>query len=181
MRGPLEAAEVTVIVPTRASYQRNASLRRAGGYLWLALGRVAIATLHCWGAVVLFFVIAVFFIPNAGALEIAQIRLGMSVIGLMGFAILVLREFPDWQTNDLIKSIWRPCIASAMMCLALTNFPEALQLSSLALLAAKTLMGATIFLVTQWALWLCSGREASAEAYLAGKIFSSWNSFGSSK
>jgi lipopolysaccharide exporter len=146
------------------------ALSVSGGYVLLAMGRAKVTALHAWGQVLMFAVLAEALIPTGGAMAIAGLRLAVATAGLLSFIYLIGREQPSWRLLDVLRCVWRPCAAAAVMGLVLLGLPSMAHWPVLLPLLLKSGLGALVYGATVLALWLIGGRPDGAEAYLLGKF-----------
>ena len=142
----------------------------SGGYLLLALGRSKVTAILTWVMILLFVMFATLVIPRGGAMEIAMLRLVVAGCGFLVFIYLVMRELPALTVREMLGSIWRPCVASALMALALLAMPTLSGIPMIAQLLLKAALGAMVFSVAMLALWRFVGCPAGAESYLLDKV-----------
>lgn len=145
------------------------ALSVSGAYVLLAMGRARITALHSWCQVLMFVVLAQFLIPTGGAMAIAVLRLVVATAGLLSFIYLVGREQPSWRLADVLRGVWRPCAAAALMVLVLWSLPDLAHWPVLLPLLFKSALGTLVYGAAVVALWLIGGRPDGAEAYLLGK------------
>jgi len=141
----------------------------SGGYVLLALGQARLTAYSVWFSVLIFVSLAIFAIPNGGASAIAALRLGVAVVGFFSLVFLVKRELPTLRTIELLSSIWRPFLASALMTIALLAWPSADGMVSIVQLLAKITFGAGFYAACLVALWRVAGCPEGAERYLLEK------------
>lgn len=142
------------------------AISTSGGYVLLALGRAKITALNAWLQVLMFAAIAALVIPKGGAMAIALLRLAVAVCGLFAFFYLIKRELPSLRVLEILNSVWRPSVASALMVIVLLTFPGLDTLSALAQLILRVSIGAIVFCASLLLLWRCSGCPDGAENYL---------------
>lgn len=146
-----------------------AALNSSSCYVLLAYGRARVIAVNGWIQVAAFVVCAVLIFPDQGAMGIAFLRLAIVVAGLLSFVAIVYKELPALSTASLAGAVWRPCVASAVMSVAVHTFPLPSALPVTMLLVAKVAIGALTFIGCVLALWVISGRPAGAESYLMDK------------
>ncbi len=136
-------------------------------YLMITLGHVKALALFSWAQVVLFAVFAFVVFPTFEALQIAWLRLWVSLASDVIFAGLLLHYFSPLRSIDLARGVLRPILAVGAMavCLqALSTFW--VSPSPFAALVAKTLIGAGVYTSTVLTLWWAAGRPCGAEFYM---------------
>jgi lipopolysaccharide exporter len=142
----------------------------SGAYMLLALGRAKITAYAAWMSVLLFTALAVLAIPQGGAMSIAILRLLVSASMFFIFMYLIKRELSTLRMRELLGSIWRPCVAGALMAVLLLELPSLNAMPAIALLLGKVTLGATIYVVCVLALWRLAACPDGAEAYLLKKL-----------
>lgn len=145
------------------------AISTSGAYVLLAMGCARVTALHSWGQVLIFLVLAQFFIPVSGALAIAWLRLGVAAFGLLSFVYLIGKQQPSWRLHDVLPWIWRPCVASIVMGIVLQGLPDMARFPVLLALLLKSISGAVIYMITVLALWLMGGKPEGVESYLLVK------------
>lgn len=145
------------------------ALSASGGYVLLTTGRAKIIALHSWGQVLMFVLGAWLVFPNAGSMEIAQIRAGVAATGLFTFVYLIRQEHPRWHKKEMLSSVWRPFVAGIVMTFLIWAMPPMPHISVTLLLFFKTSVGVVTYALTLVFLWKLSGCPDGAETYLLGK------------
>jgi hypothetical protein len=117
--------------------------------------------LFAGGAIVLF--------PTAQALELATLRLVITLIGVAGYVALVLREVKTLRFWDIVDVTWRLLTAAGLMaiCLQWVTFDTFPVTANLLL---RCLAGAFLYSLALLALWLAAGRPKGGESYAYWKI-----------
>ncbi len=146
-----------------------AALSASGAYVLLALGRARLIAIQSWSQVLMFGSMAVLLIPTGGATAIAELRLGVAATGLLTFIYLIRKERPSWHLMDMLAGVWRPCVASMVMAIALLSLP-APDLPVMLQLFLKTAVGALVYATVVLTLWLMGGQPDGAEAYFLNKV-----------
>lgn len=146
------------------------ALTHAAGYLLITIGKIRTLSIFVWVQNIVFLVLAGLVFSSATALHIAQIRLGVSTLGLLLFLGVILIEVRELRAFDLLRVIWRPLAAAAVMALidTLAPLPESLPLFIAFLL--EVALGAVTYTVALITLWYISGRPRGAEAYILAKL-----------
>lgn len=140
-------------------------------YLMITLGHVKALALFAWAQVVLFATLAFAIFPSFGALQIAWLRLWVSVASDLIFAGLLLHFFSPLRLVDLARGVLRPMLAVGAMAACLQALGALwVSPSPLVSLAAKTLAGACVYTTTLLASWWLAGRPAGAEFYLLNTL-----------
>lgn len=152
------------------AYLASAMLSSATN-LMITLDHVKTLALFTWAQVGLFVLLAYAVFPNAGALQIAWLRLMVSAVSDAAFVWLLLRVFAPLHLSDLVRGIVRPLIAVAAMGVCLQGLNAVWTPHSLPLaLITKALVGALIYSTAIATLWWTAGRPAGAESYLFEKL-----------
>jgi O-antigen/teichoic acid export membrane protein len=146
------------------------ALGTSGGYVLLALGRAKVVAYSAWASVLLFVVLVTLAIPQGGAMAIATLRLVVAGFIMIMFLYLLNRELPALRMLEMLRSIWRPCIASALMALVLLVLPSLDAVPVIAQLLIKVSVGATVCTVCVLFLWRVAACPDGAEAYLLEKL-----------
>lgn len=148
-----------------------ASLAHTGHYMLLALGRVKALALLWVSQLVLFVALLVVAFPNAGAYEIAAMRVGVGFAVIVSMYALARWVLPVLRVRDLIRFLWRPSIGAAMMTGAVSVLAVSLKDVPLGIvLIAKIGLGAATYACVVLSLWLLSGRPDGPEEYALGKL-----------
>lgn len=146
------------------------ALTHAAGYLLITIGKIRTLSIFVWVQNIVFLTIAGLVFSSASALDIAQIRLGVSTLGLLLFLGVILIEVRELRALDLISVIWRPLTAAAMMALVDTLLPPPESLPLLIAFLLEVALGAASYAVALITLWYASGRPQGAEAYILAKL-----------
>jgi O-antigen/teichoic acid export membrane protein len=140
------------------------------GYVLLSLGRNRNATVTTWTQVVLFASIALLFLNHPQALELAWLRLGCVISGLLVALVILMRAMRNVSLSDMLRNVIRPLLgAAAMACVIRVFEPWAPAAPSLHLIL-MIVVGALSYVMTVLAAWVVAGRPQGAEAYLLEKI-----------
>lgn len=146
------------------------AINYSGGYLLLALNKAKVSAAFVWAQVVLFLSMAEFVFPHGNALTIAQIRLGVGVLGFIPYGIYISYLMPTIKIGDRLAYIWRSIIAAGLMISVLYEFPLLVGVPVMAILLLKVLVGAFVYIASTIGLWLLVSRPDGAESYLLGKL-----------
>jgi O-antigen/teichoic acid export membrane protein len=141
----------------------------SGGYLLLALGRAKLTAYSTWLSLVTFISLAMLAIPTGGASAIAALRLAVATAAFFLFIFLVKRELPTLRIIEMLASIWRPFLASALMAVGLLASPFAGGKTSIFGLLIEIAFGAGIYAACLVLLWRMAGCPDGAERYLLEK------------
>jgi lipopolysaccharide exporter len=138
-------------------------------YLMITLDHVKTLALFTWVQVGVFSILAFIALPGAAALQIAWLRLLLSVVSGVAFVWLLLRIFVPLRWTDLLRGVVRPLCAACAMVAGVQAIHTVWTSPHLPLtLLVKTLAGATLYTVSVVLLWCAAGRPAGAESYLLG-------------
>ena len=148
------------------AYLAEAMLSSAG-YLMITLAQVKTLALFAWVQVGVFAVFVFFAFPGALALQIAWLRLLLSVISGVAFVWLLLRVFAPLRWKDLLRGTVRPLAAACAMSagLVLVNMLWLATPLALALLV-KVMLGALLYAGTIALMWYAVGTPVGPESYL---------------
>jgi O-antigen/teichoic acid export membrane protein len=140
------------------------------GYILLSLGRNRNATVTTWTQVVLFGTIALLFLDHPEALQLAWLRLGCVVAGLLVALGILMRVMRNVSLFDMLRNVFRPLLGALAMAgvirLVEPWAPAAPSLHLVLLIA----VGALSYVITVLVAWAAAGRPQGAEAYLLEKI-----------
>jgi O-antigen/teichoic acid export membrane protein len=146
------------------------ALANSGGYVLLACGRAKVIAIQSWSQVLLFFAMSLVLIPQGGAIELAETRMGVAGFGLITMIYLILRDQPNWRVTEMVSCVWRTCMASLAMVAAIHFLPLTGNLPAIYQLLIKIAAGAIVYSLSVWVLWRLSGRPDGGEAYLLQKV-----------
>jgi lipopolysaccharide exporter len=139
-------------------------------YVLLALGRNRNATVTTWTQVVLFSSIALLFMHHPQALDLAWLRLGCVVSGLLVALFTLMLTMRNVSLLDMLRNVVRPLLGALAMAgvihLVEPWAPSAASLHLILLIGA----GALSYAITVLAAWMVAGRPEGAEAYLLEKL-----------
>jgi O-antigen/teichoic acid export membrane protein len=139
----------------------------SGAYALLATGHVRMLAIVTWLQVLLFFFTAVVVFPGAQANELAEIRLLVVLTGTLVLLGIMFLKIEALSTAALLKSLFRPLLASGLMAVTLlTMHPLMVNFSSILRLLLEIGCGGTIYLTAVIIMWLSAGRPEGPEAYL---------------
>jgi lipopolysaccharide exporter len=143
----------------------------SASYMLLTLGYVKLLAAYSWAQVGIFAMIVFVVVPGAGALNVAQIRLGVTLLSVMVFLIILIRVLPVLRPSDLVRAVMRPAIAVALMAWGLHAMgPLTATISTLQLLLLKVAAGAVIYSISVLATWQLMKRPTGAESYILENI-----------
>ena len=161
---------VVPFVQTLALANVVESITTSGGYVLITMGKIRSAALIQWLQVIFFVTVAMLAWPDADALHIAMLRVLTVLTGLFASVWILLRTLHNVSVLDIIRSVLRPLLATAVMALAVISIGEVIQLPPLAALLVKIVTGLLAFPTTLMLLWWVSGKPMGAESYLLEKI-----------
>ena len=75
---------------------------------------------------------------------------------------------------EVVKTVGRPLLASALMAVAVITVPQLLATSPSTVLLLKIALGATVYVLAVGLMWLAVGRPDGAERYLGDKVVLAW-------
>lgn len=142
----------------------------SGAYMLLTLGRTKITALNTWMQILFFATLAMLAIPDGGAMSIALLRLAIAVCGFLSFIYLIKRELSSLHIKEILGSVWRPCVASTIMAIALLQCSVPDGIPVIAQLLVRVFLGAAVCGASLLALWRIAGCPEGPEAYLLGKL-----------
>ena len=146
------------------------SITTSGRYVLLTMGRVRSTALVSWLQVVFFATGALLVLPDGDALQLASLRV-VAVLAEFFLSIwLLMRTLNNVGLPDILRTVWRPLLATATMALAVIFIGEAMQLGPLAGLILKIAIGMATFPAAILLLWWAAGKPAGAESYLLEKL-----------
>lgn len=152
------------------AYLASAMLSSAS-YLMITLDHVKALALFSWVQVGMFAMAAIWIFPAARALEIAWLRLAVSVASDAVFIWLLLRLFPPLKLLDLARGAVRPLLGVVAMVVGLHLFGQSgAALAPWTALVAKTLVGALVYTLVVLGLWWAGGRPPGAETFILDNL-----------
>lgn len=139
--------------------------------LLIALERVRALALFTWAQVALFVALALSAFAGAHALQVAWLRLLVSVASDIALAALLLHVFKPLRLPELLRGVLRPLLAAACMAAGLLLMDGLWTIfDTPTVLVVKILTGAALYSATLVLLWHTSGQPDGAEAYLLGHL-----------
>jgi lipopolysaccharide exporter len=170
MLGPQWAMAVPFVQILALAYLASAMLSSTTCLL-IALQRVKVLALFTWAQVALFVVLAFGLLEGAQALQVAWLRLAVSLISDLAFAALLLHVFEPLRLHELLRGVLRPLQAAACMAAGLLLLQgHWASADSAALLLTQVLSGAALYSLALVLLWLAAGQPEGAEAYMLGHL-----------
>jgi lipopolysaccharide exporter len=139
-------------------------------YVLFSLGKNRNATITTWTQVLMFAAIALLVLHHPQALELAWLRLGCVVCGLLVAMFMLLRTMHTVSLLDILRNVFRPLLGALAMAGAIhlaEPLAPALPVLHLVFLIA---VGGLSYTVTVLAAWTLGGRPQGAESYLLEKI-----------
>lgn len=145
-------------------------------YLMITLGNVRALAIYSWIQVGIFSILAFVVFPTGGALQVAWLRLAVSVVSGVIFFSMLLRVFAPLKLSDLARGLMRPVVAVGAMAGAIQWLGAVWVPSSfLPSLVAKVILGAVVYATVIVALWWVTGRPKGAESFLLDNFMKIWN------
>ncbi|MCZ4313794.1 lipopolysaccharide biosynthesis protein [Comamonadaceae bacterium G21597-S1] len=139
----------------------------SASYMLLTLGHVKLLAGYAWAQVLVFAALLFWVLPSAGALSIAQVRLGVALLSVVVFLVILMRVVPVLKPADMVRSVLRPSLGVALMagCISFIGSFGAFA-STLEMLVLKMLAGAATYSISVWAVWWLMRKPPGAETYL---------------
>ncbi len=150
------------------------ALTTSGMYVLLSLGRARINALFVWAQVILFGALALTPFIEHRALDVAQLSLFVAALSLWLQFWLLTRSLRQLKIREILAVSIRPLVASTAMAAALFYFSQLLSLPLVLQFGAKVLLGAIIYCVSMYLLWVIAGRPKGAETYVLEKMQFIW-------
>jgi len=141
----------------------------SGDYLLITVGKVGQQNIVPVAQLTVF-VSTVVALPHAGALEIAWLRVAAIFAGLVASVCLLLHAVPFVALRDIVGSVHRPIVASAVMALGLWQLPPWFSPGIVLGLIVKSLVGAALYCLCVYLLWRIERRPDGSERYVTGKL-----------
>ena len=157
---------VIPLVQTLALIGAFSALTHSSSYVLLALGKVSLQALIFWLLLGVLVFLATIIFPDAGAQELAHIRLATSAFGLILFVALVSYYVEALRLSDFVKHAWRPVFSTGIMALVLSVLPRFEFLALILQLSLSIVLGIVIYTSAIIILWRTSGAQDGAETYL---------------
>lgn len=179
MLGPQWAMAIPFVQILSVAYLASAMLSSTTCLL-ITLEQVKALALFVWGQVGVFALLAFGVFSGLQALEVAWLRLGVSLASDLALACLLVRVFAPLRLAELLRGVLRPLIGAACMAAVLLWLQSQWSDAALpALLLAKVLVGACVYSTAVALLWHLAGRPPGAEAYVLAHLqtatHSVWN------
>lgn len=147
------------------------SMVHSGHYALLALGRVKALSMFTLVRFLLLLSVLVVAFPRAAAQEVAELRLAVALVALVGVQFLVRALVPGLGPLALFAEAWRPAAGALVMVPAvLAAGTAASALPDVLTLGIKLLVGVVTYTLAVAVTWRFVGRPAGAESYLLEKI-----------
>lgn len=150
------------------------AIAASAGYVLITMGKIRSNALIVWCQVVVFCALVIGLLPEAGALIIALARLLAAAVGLVITFWFLRQVLGNVTVAEVVKTVGRPLLASALMAVAVITVPQLLATSPSTVLLLKIALGATVYLLAVGLMWLAVGRPDGAERYLGDKIVLAW-------
>ena len=146
------------------------AITTSGGYVMLTVGHFRKVAVLNWSQVICFLLGATALLHKPDALAVATLHLAVVVVMFFLAAFLIFGSLPNLRPIDVVRSILRPLVATAIMVVAVLQV-DLLQIPAGALvLSAKVGLGVTTYGAAVFAMWWLAGKPAGAESYLLGKV-----------
>ena len=143
------------------------ALTHSGGYALLAMGKIRMLAFVIWLQAALFFLTAIFLIPESGATGLAEIRLTVVAIGSLVSIWIVLHQIKALKTSAFLLPLVRPTLATIVMAITLYNFHFLFfDMAPFLRLICEIGIGGLVYSTSIGAMWVLAGRKEGAEAYL---------------
>lgn len=147
------------------------SMVHSGHYALLALGRVKALSIFTVGRFLVLLAILVVAFPRAGAQEVAELRLAVAFVALLGVQFLVRALVPGLGLMAVFTEAWRPVVGALVMVPAvLVAGTVASALPDVLILAIKVLVGVVTYALVVAVTWQMVGHPAGAESYVLEKV-----------
>ena len=129
-----------------------------------------------WSQVVALVIGVLILFPDAGALQIAWLRVASVACGVLVAIWMVRGVLPGLRNRDVAANAYRPILASVLMAITLYMLADVVRLPVLPMFLIKVIVGAVVYVLAMVVLWRLSGRPVGAETYIIDKIGSFWSS-----
>lgn len=148
------------------------SLSSGFGYLLMTLGRNKAVAVLSWMSLALFALSAFVFLPSAGAIAIAYLRVPVGAAWLAANVWLVLTTLKGLRLSEMTAVIVRPIAGVVAMSAAVLVFAQTHLLGGTALLIAKIALGALTYACAVLIMWRLAGRPDGAERFIMENVVS---------
>lgn len=143
------------------------ALSSCTSYLLLANGRLSILALVSFIQIIFFGAILYLFDNGLELTTIAYARLASTIFGFFCLLFLITKSLNQPFIFIIIKSIFRPLIASLSMFLTLQYFSFLLvDFNAAFRLVATIIVGAFLFIIFIYTLWIIGGKKDGPEQFL---------------
>lgn len=146
------------------------SIAVSGNYLLMTRGEYGRQTLQTLALVLLFLFGALVVWPDADALGIAHLRLGVVMCALVLSVSLLLNRIKNIRLLDILATVTRPAAACVVMALVVLAIDRQLQAGLVVALLVKGSAAALAYAASIALLWRLAGRPAGSEVFVAGKL-----------
>lgn len=164
-------AQAVPIIQIMAYANLLLALIHSVGYALLALGKVKLLAAVTWLQAALFLGTAIIIYPQAGAVELATIRLAVVVTGSLILMGIVLVQIKALSMRAFFMPLLRPLLASAGMAFLLSELhPLLSNFLPLVRLIVEIAGGGFAYVSLMTIMWLIARRPEGAEAYLLKNI-----------
>jgi hypothetical protein len=120
--------------------------------------------------VLLFAAVALIFLRDSDALQVAWIRLFTVFAGLSLAVWLLMRTLRNVSLMDIARSIVRPFLGTGIMALAIATVGALTQFPPFTALLVKTAAGLITYPTAIMLMWWLFGKPFGAESYLLHKV-----------
>jgi O-antigen/teichoic acid export membrane protein len=146
------------------------SITTSGRYVLLTMGKIRSTALVSWLQVFFFATGAFLVLPDGDALQLASLRVVAVLAEFFVSIWLLMRTLNNVSLPDILRTVWRPLLATGVMALSVIFIGETIQLGPLAELILKIATGMVAFPAAILLLWWATGKPAGAESYLLDKL-----------
>lgn len=142
------------------------AITTSAGYVIVTMGKMRYIALATWSQLAVFGGTIAMFLPEAGPVEVATIRLVATCLGLFLVFWLLKQVLPNLRAWEIGVGLIRPLLGALLMALAVVWIGGLLSMSTIWILMIKISLGATIYMAAIILLWTAVGRPQGAESYL---------------
>ena len=149
-------------------------------HLMITVGEIRLAALISWSGVTMFALLAglaIWGLPDAGATEIALIRLFSTLVTLAMTFWILKRVVPNIRLPSILRSVIRPLFGVSAMALALIEISNSFDLSPFMWLLVKIPVGAFVYTFAIGVAWVLMGKPEGGERYLLARVTEVFNRF----
>lgn len=140
-------------------------------YMLTVTGRIHVLCAYTWAKTLLLVLLILLVFRGAEAEEVAMAGLVSSIAGLVALQAIASKALPGFGGKRFWSQTWRPVLAAALMCAAVIAVSAALvDAGRLPRLIAEIGVGALVYGLSTFGLWLVAGRPAGAETALLERL-----------